>query len=587
MRPTRNGNNNKYSVPLRPPVPLAQPPVVSSPSSFATNSQKYQIGYIRTTDLHTALNSGALPPGSKAYPVPQAVKFSQPMRDAANMVDKMKSEKNLLLNPSNSLDSQPFVPMSHMKPSSSASAQALPLTSAPVLASELEPSAQTFSKTNSRPNKPAAAPATVSSPVKSLRKSRKMKSKGSSEKRNQRLVDTTTTSTTTASTTTTTEPTTTTVEVPSSSRASSEKPSFRVSDDLRFEEQQKQTEVPDEDVQIQSNNAQIKDVVNQQQQDQEREEIAEVKQNQQQQQQEEEVQQQQVRTTKTPETAAVKTIPGNNQSIGRLRNANSIESEESDDSSSSRGNSSENDDSENSDDFDDGFDLLRSNPLSNSQSATCSPKVGKSGKISADLESMTLKDYARSLNADALFNKLPGSEEMLQSMLDFANSGYTLFLPSSEAVNRLPKQLIRRLKEDKEELRKLIENHVSEDKRQMSTGMAAMTMSSRVTSGRLRINRAASDAVLVNGNRILNMNNRGPAGGSVHVIDGLLYPVADKNLMETMKSCNRFDGFVTLAEGTGLGETLSSGQWISFSFQSFLLLVSLLSNFKSLFPALI
>ena len=174
---------------------------------------------------------------------------------------------------------------------------------------------------------------------------------------------------------------------------------------------------------------------------------------------------------------------------------------------------------------------------------------------------MSLKEFARQLDADALFTRFPGSEEVLQSMLDFASSGYTLFLPSNAAIARLPRQLVSRLQQDKEELRKLIENHVSEERRPMTADMERpVTMSSRSTGGKLRINSGPSQTVLVNGARVISMNNRAPAATSVHVIDGLLYPSADKNLIETMKACNRFDGFVTLAEGTGLGDILANGQ---------------------------
>jgi hypothetical protein len=48
----------------------------------------------------------------------------------------------------------------------------------------------------------------------------------------------------------------------------------------------------------------------------------------------------------------------------------------------------------------------------------------------------------------------------------------------------------------------------------------------------------------------------------IHVIDGILYPNSDKDIMETLKSCNRLDGFVTLAEGTGFSDTLKQSKFL-------------------------
>jgi len=60
----------------------------------------------------------------------------------------------------------------------------------------------------------------------------------------------------------------------------------------------------------------------------------------------------------------------------------------------------------------------------------------------------------------------------------------------------------------------------------------SLTMKPRAASARLTIHRQAEQAMTVNGQRIIQMNQRGPMGGIVHVIDGLLYPIADKNIMK-------------------------------------------------------
>lgn len=55
------------------------------------------------------------------------------------------------------------------------------------------------------------------------------------------------------------------------------------------------------------------------------------------------------------------------------------------------------------------------------------------------------------------------------------------------------------------------------------------------------------------------------AGGRIHVIDGLLdWPAGSQakllDIMDTLKQCDKFDGFVTLAEGTGLTQILKQGK---------------------------
>lgn len=66
--------------------------------------------------------------------------------------------------------------------------------------------------------------------------------------------------------------------------------------------------------------------------------------------------------------------------------------------------------------------------------------------------------------------------------------------------------------------------------------------------------------------------NAEKAGGRIHVIDGFLdWPTLTAansgfaqtkplDIMDTLKQCDKFDGFVTLAEGTGLTQILKQGK---------------------------
>lgn len=71
--------------------------------------------------------------------------------------------------------------------------------------------------------------------------------------------------------------------------------------------------------------------------------------------------------------------------------------------------------------------------------------------------------------------------------------------------------------------------------------------------------------------RLPNLVNAPTAGGRIHVIDGVLdWTPAQTgagqqakllDIMDTLKQCDKFDGFVTLAEGTGLTQILKQGKF--------------------------
>ncbi|GFW35612.1 transforming growth factor-beta-induced protein ig-h3 [Trichonephila clavipes] len=63
-------------------------------------------------------------------------------------------------------------------------------------------------------------------------------------------------------------------------------------------------------------------------------------------------------------------------------------------------------------------------------------------------------------------------------------------------------------------------------------------------------------AVTVNGHRIVHGDVTAPKGGLIHVIDGTLCPVADQDIINTLRTCNKYDGFLTLADVTKLLDTM-------------------------------
>lgn len=67
-------------------------------------------------------------------------------------------------------------------------------------------------------------------------------------------------------------------------------------------------------------------------------------------------------------------------------------------------------------------------------------------------------------------------------------------------------------------------------------------------------------AVTVNGHRIVHGDVTAPKGGIIHVIDGTLCPVADQDIINTLRTCNKYDGFLTLADVTKLLDTMQDGK---------------------------
>ncbi|KAI1303063.1 Transforming growth factor-beta-induced protein ig-h3 [Halotydeus destructor] len=178
-------------------------------------------------------------------------------------------------------------------------------------------------------------------------------------------------------------------------------------------------------------------------------------------------------------------------------------------------------------------------------------------RLAGDMDSLTLREFSKKIGADALFDMFPEMEDQFQLVADFATSGFTMFLPSNEAVRRLPKALVKSIKSNPDMLKKIVENHVSDEKHTMSNVQSSKTLKPRASSAKLTINSQKDFSMTINGQRLVQMNLNGPMDSVIHVIDGLLYPVADKDIMKTLKSCNKFDGFVTLAEGTGISDKLT------------------------------
>lgn len=493
----------------------------------SSNGKQYKIGFIRASDIHTAINSGAIPQGSQPRPVPstaylngpssnivvsassggptiqssnQYVKYSQPISGDSPMNNAIHEMKNVEVHkyPSNFVETPANAPQIQAAASLTASASASKTNSRQIAQQEQQ------SKTSSSNGK--------TNPV--------AKKSNNSKTNSQRKVATSTTTT--------------------------PAPLKSVSENIVQQQQQKEVRKTQESPKTQKKVA------------------AKTFEQQQQKFTPEDEQQKQAAADVSDEQDDVDVLKSDDQGLDQSGEDNddgfgdSVQLKDTSQETSSRLRAGRNSvDSDDSDDEGD-FDLVKLSPRSSSSGGQESCNA-VSNTFSGDSDSMTIKEFAARLGADAIFSMFPGMEDQMQNVVDFANAGYTIFLPSNEAVSRLPRTLVNRLKSKPEELKKLIENHVSDEKQSLKNMKSNLVMNPRANNSRLRVNKLSSSAITVNGQRVTQMDQRGPMGGSVNVLDGILYPAADKNVMETLKSCNRFDGFVTLAEGTGLGDTLSKG----------------------------
>ena len=210
--------------------------------------------------------------------------------------------------------------------------------------------------------------------------------------------------------------------------------------------------------------------------------------------------------------------------------------------------------------------IIRPFPLS--ATCACAPLTTINNILSSGSESQhigkRLRILARELGAENLFMKFRQTEQHLQKRLDAIHAtgdGYTLFLPSDEALERLPLNLIHHWEKNPQELLRVVDNHIVQgEPRKLVSLLESRTLTSiannNASNAIIRFNHYRNDTFTANGQRVIYGDQQAPNNGILHILDGMLYPLADKNILETLKSCNKFDGFVTLAQGTGLSEQL-------------------------------
>jgi len=428
VKHNKNNNSPQYSTPLRPPVERSQvshnsvntpshgkpfsgfrsaaamikPQYHSGPSSVAPSKQ-YKIGFIRASDLHSALNRGVVPSNNRfstSTSASQANHFSRPTPSGTNFNTNIQASGQYQVKYSqplpgqniavNSLQSNNQASNADDQSSNYASNQSL-------LTPQAAEQKTSFSKTNLKAPPPPQPPSSKQSsktssypPTPTQQQQQKSKSSKTSKPKEvaqQKTYDNEDNGVT---------------ERAIKSRGPTEKPSFSTpSDKFTSDEQQKHVDTDDEEEEVELLKMDDEDdgFGNEDQQAQLKE-----------------------TPTSTPSTNA-------HQSLNlKKEDKNDVD-----------------------DDFDDEeeFAIIKPFPPTNANQETCSAGCQTScmpstQSISGDMDSMTVKEFAARIKAEAIFDMFPEMEEQFQTVLDFAASGYTMFLPSNEAIARLPKSLVKR-----------------------------------------------------------------------------------------------------------------------------------------------
>jgi len=183
-------------------------------------------------------------------------------------------------------------------------------------------------------------------------------------------------------------------------------------------------------------------------------------------------------------------------------------------------------------------------------------------QMAKDSKQTSIEQLAASLGANDIISAIPSVRDIIQSIINFAPSGYTLILPSNDAIARLPQTLVNTWLLSPTELKNLLEHHFIENSQTLEEMKKAEIINPRASGATLRVNSFRNETYSINGQRVVFGNQKGPNGGIVHVIDGVLYPYSNKNIMQTLRSCSKCNGFVTLAEGTGLSKLLLMSKYL-------------------------
>ncbi|XP_042876994.1 uncharacterized protein LOC122256403 [Penaeus japonicus] len=148
----------------------------------------------------------------------------------------------------------------------------------------------------------------------------------------------------------------------------------------------------------------------------------------------------------------------------------------------------------------------------------------------------------------------------LEAMLT-TEGGFTIFAPSDSAFSLLPRSVVSQLQNNTDKLREVVLFHVVPGVLRLEDLTDNGMLSSASPKGRkLRVNvfrqgADLQDVVTINGARV-KRHDMIATNGVIHVIDKVLYPMADLSIMDHLTTCETFTGANVAVTGAGLTPVL-------------------------------
>ncbi|XP_042207303.1 flocculation protein FLO11-like, partial [Homarus americanus] len=148
----------------------------------------------------------------------------------------------------------------------------------------------------------------------------------------------------------------------------------------------------------------------------------------------------------------------------------------------------------------------------------------------------------------------------LEAMLT-TEGGFTIFAPSDSAFTLLPRSVVSRLQNNTDKLREVVLFHVIPGVIRIDDLTNNDMLNSASPKGRkLRVNvfrngGPKDQVVTVNGARI-KRHDMLATNGVIHVIDRVLYPMADLSIVDHLSTCETFTGANVAVTGAGLTPVL-------------------------------
>ncbi|KAG7154564.1 Transforming growth factor-beta-induced protein ig-h3-like 3, partial [Homarus americanus] len=139
--------------------------------------------------------------------------------------------------------------------------------------------------------------------------------------------------------------------------------------------------------------------------------------------------------------------------------------------------------------------------------------------------------------------------------------GFTIFAPSDSAFTLLPRSVVSRLQNNTDKLREVVLFHVIPGVIRIDDLTNNDMLNSASPKGRkLRVNvfrngGPKDQVVTVNGARI-KRHDMLATNGVIHVIDRVLYPMADLSIVDHLSTCETFTGANVAVTGAGLTPVL-------------------------------